>query len=307
MNNRGDISILASVILISIILTGSLVMSLVLSRQLGLSRNLANSEQAFYAAQTGYEEALYRSIRLGEDSVEIEDGELELADGTVLAYQATAGGEESCVSSSAVFRSARRQVAIEECEIQEADPSVEPTVEPTPDPGSESIDLGTFSMNSNTNVIASGYYNGRQYHPPINNPYIVSAPAGIVQVEYLSGSWNAWAGLGSRYRRPFGGVPFPWLTQSNISYLDENGERIRRPVPKNNFVTGNGGGAYNTAGTSPEQAQQRAQDGPEDLRIISFYHSGGDLEVYIGDSVLYNGDADAPVGPVRVKITAFPE
>lgn len=57
-NVRGDVAIYISVMLLTIMLSGVLVMSLILSRQIRATRNVLTTERAAYAAHSGLEDCL---------------------------------------------------------------------------------------------------------------------------------------------------------------------------------------------------------------------------------------------------------
>lgn len=60
----GDIAIYISLIMLMIFLTGGIVLSLVLSRQMRSVTNILSSERAFYAAGSASEQMFYRMANL---------------------------------------------------------------------------------------------------------------------------------------------------------------------------------------------------------------------------------------------------
>lgn len=56
---RGDIAIYTALIVVTIMLSGALAMSTILSRQIPATAELLNTERAFYAVQSGREAAFF--------------------------------------------------------------------------------------------------------------------------------------------------------------------------------------------------------------------------------------------------------
>lgn len=70
-SSAGDIAIYITLVLSVVMLTSAIFMSLILVRQLQLSRNVEWSERALYAANSGLEEILYHLSQRGEATYSI--------------------------------------------------------------------------------------------------------------------------------------------------------------------------------------------------------------------------------------------
>ncbi|MBI3250541.1 MAG: hypothetical protein HYZ61_01665 [Candidatus Andersenbacteria bacterium] len=84
-NNRGDVSIYIALIAAAVITSAAIALSGVLSVQIRLVRDVISSERAFYAADSGIEEAQFKlfALRIAgqrEGEVTVEEGEIEYED-----------------------------------------------------------------------------------------------------------------------------------------------------------------------------------------------------------------------------------
>jgi hypothetical protein len=60
--NRGDVAIYTSLLVMTIMLAGAVVMGGLLARQIRLGRSVITTERAFYGAYSGLEQALYEVV-----------------------------------------------------------------------------------------------------------------------------------------------------------------------------------------------------------------------------------------------------
>jgi len=75
MNQRGDIAIFTSLLVVTIMLSGAIALGIILSQQIPVTLELQNSEQAFYGALSGTEHAFFELIHNGATEVLIEPGD----------------------------------------------------------------------------------------------------------------------------------------------------------------------------------------------------------------------------------------
>ena len=125
MSNRsqqGSAPLYIALVLTFLIVSSAIVLTGALSVQLRFTRNLISSEQAFYAANSGVEEALYMLAQqnaAGEiGDVTIEDGEIEYGPGDTARYEVQAKtvieGQRArvCVSSLGTHSGDQRRLQL---------------------------------------------------------------------------------------------------------------------------------------------------------------------------------------------------
>src|SRR3989344_3016268 len=59
VSSTGDISVYMALVILLVLTSSAIVLSGILSKQIRLSQDIASSERAFYAANTGLEQALH--------------------------------------------------------------------------------------------------------------------------------------------------------------------------------------------------------------------------------------------------------
>src|SRR3989344_6516787 len=128
--DRGDISIYIAILMVTVLLSGALVFSSILSRQARMASNIVNNERAFYAAGSGIEATLYdlkNKIDLGDTSVSNVQSDISYDTGKatfrakgVLSTSADQVRTLACVASSGSFASESRQLVTgpQGCEIE---------------------------------------------------------------------------------------------------------------------------------------------------------------------------------------------
>lgn len=112
---RGDVTIYISLLLLLIVTTGTMVMSGLLSRQPRISRDTITSEQAFYAANSGVEHALYEYRLKGQEiplSGEIQYGSRAAKYDSDACIVKVNGIDTLAASSTGTFRTAKRGFAL---------------------------------------------------------------------------------------------------------------------------------------------------------------------------------------------------
>lgn len=81
---RGAAAVYMAFIVSILIISSALVFNTILTRQIRLGRSVANSERAFAAANSGYEQGLYQ-LSHGSDTTE-GDGEIPYDDGLAMYH-----------------------------------------------------------------------------------------------------------------------------------------------------------------------------------------------------------------------------
>ncbi|MBI3256042.1 MAG: hypothetical protein HYZ63_03670 [Candidatus Andersenbacteria bacterium] len=129
-SQRGDIAVYVALIVITVLLSGALLLSGILSRQARFASNIVHNERAFYAADSGVEATLYElknNIDLGDASVSRVSGEIEYSGQKAsftgsgnLTVSADQARTLACVSSSGSFASESRQLVTgpQGCEVE---------------------------------------------------------------------------------------------------------------------------------------------------------------------------------------------
>ena len=109
---RGDVTIIVAFILVIMITSAAVVLQSVLSQQLRLSQDVVTTEQALYAANTGFEHALYIRVRSQEDSNV--RGEIEYPTGvaTYTAQSFLSDNGDVCTISQGTLRGLVRKLAV---------------------------------------------------------------------------------------------------------------------------------------------------------------------------------------------------
>lgn len=128
--DRGDISIYIAILMVTVLLSGALVFSSILSRQARFASNIVHNERAFYAADSGIEATLYdlkNKIDSGDESVSKVESEIPygnekatfVSEG-VLSTSADQNRTQACVKSRGTFGRESRDLITgpEGCEIR---------------------------------------------------------------------------------------------------------------------------------------------------------------------------------------------
>lgn len=113
-SQSGDVGIYIALVMLVIIISAALITNTVLTRQVRLSREIANSERAFAAANSGYEQALFLLNATPGEEI-IGEGEVpypeEPAPYTFRArFFEIEGVRVPCVLSSGVYRGETRRL-----------------------------------------------------------------------------------------------------------------------------------------------------------------------------------------------------
>lgn len=93
----GDISLYLTLVMGLLMLTATIFMSLILTRQLKATAAVEASERAFYAANTGLEEVLYLLVQKGEERVSLDSVELSYDSSDKATY--STDGTEATINS----------------------------------------------------------------------------------------------------------------------------------------------------------------------------------------------------------------
>jgi len=128
--DRGDISIYIAILMVTVLLSGALVFSSILSRQARMASNIVNNERAFYAAGSGIEATLYdlkNKIDSGDKSVSRMKGEILYGNDKatftsegVLSISGDQARTLACVAGTGTFGRESRNIATGPagCEIE---------------------------------------------------------------------------------------------------------------------------------------------------------------------------------------------
>ena len=120
-SQRGATAIYIALLVALLMLSAALVLTSVLTRQVRLTQNVVSSERAFYAANSGVEEALYQLVQqtlAGEQgNVSIADGEIEYEDATATySVEARTNIEgpsaQACISSLGEYQGDQRRISL---------------------------------------------------------------------------------------------------------------------------------------------------------------------------------------------------
>lgn len=122
-NQRGSIAVYIALLIIFLLTSAAIVLSGTLGVQLRLITNVVSSERAFYAANSGVEEALFglaRQNAQGESGlIEITDGEIEYENSDAATYGARAdsalqadGRTLPCIVSSGEHKNEQRRIRL---------------------------------------------------------------------------------------------------------------------------------------------------------------------------------------------------
>lgn len=119
---QGVVAVYMALVMLIILVSSALIFSSILSRQLATAEEVASSERAFAAANSGLEKALWALaiLRVGEDEIE-KDGEI-LYDTEAARYtieraelRQENGVQRPCVISTGTFRAEVRRVTMGIC------------------------------------------------------------------------------------------------------------------------------------------------------------------------------------------------
>lgn len=83
MKNRGDIALYTTLIVSGAIIASALILTSILSQQAKFTHDIISSERAFYAANTGYEEGLYKLSAESRSRNNYEDIGTKIIQGTI--------------------------------------------------------------------------------------------------------------------------------------------------------------------------------------------------------------------------------
>lgn len=121
-NQQGAIAIYLAMLIVMILTSGALLMSGILTKQIAFSQDVVTSEQAFYAADSGVEEALYLMVTaLSEGNLSPVEVEGEIIYGDEKASYRAQGQivvstdqtrSVPCVNSQGRFRNEDRRVRL---------------------------------------------------------------------------------------------------------------------------------------------------------------------------------------------------
>lgn len=127
---QGDIAVYVALMVVTVLLSGALIFSGIITRQARLATNIVNNERAFYTADSGVEATLYdlkNKIDLGDTSVSHVSGDIEYAGQKAtfnasgnLSTSADQSRTQACVGSSGSFASESRQLVTgpQGCEVE---------------------------------------------------------------------------------------------------------------------------------------------------------------------------------------------
>lgn len=119
---QGVVAVYMALVMLMILVSSALIFSSILARQLARAEEVASSEKAFYAANSGLEKALYALaiLQVGEDDIE-KEGEIPYDD-EAAAYKIEraelieeSGVRQPCVVSTGSFRMEVRRVTMGIC------------------------------------------------------------------------------------------------------------------------------------------------------------------------------------------------
>lgn len=113
-HSKGAIAIYIALLMLAIIVSTVLTTNMVLTRQIRLSREVANSERAFAAANSGYEQALFL-LNATPDQEITGEGQVDYPEGPAIytfraRYFDVGGTRVPCVLSSGQYRSETRRL-----------------------------------------------------------------------------------------------------------------------------------------------------------------------------------------------------
>lgn len=119
-SQSGSVAVYIVLMISFLILSSALVLSGVLSVQLRLTRDVVSTEQAFYAANSGVEQALYTLVQnnlAGQTGdISINDGEVMYDDGSKATYGVNAKSVTvgyntvACISSLGEYAGSQRRL-----------------------------------------------------------------------------------------------------------------------------------------------------------------------------------------------------
>ena len=119
---RGDVAIYIALMMLSIMLSGALLYSLILARQIRATGAAVDSERAFYAANTGLEHSLYLVTRQFQENIDSVTGTVvyPVVPGEVAESEATYEAQGSynvttgtvCLHSRGNYRVQRRNIEL---------------------------------------------------------------------------------------------------------------------------------------------------------------------------------------------------
>lgn len=113
---RGALSIIIALIMIIVITSSAVVLSGTLSRQIRASQDVITTETALYAANSGFEHALYVRLKKGQDVRSSNEVSGELSDGDdVATYTGQAyltADQKICALGVGKFLNLTRKLAI---------------------------------------------------------------------------------------------------------------------------------------------------------------------------------------------------
>jgi len=114
-SERGAIAIFMALVIVFILMSSAILFNSILARQIRLSGEISSSERAFYAANTGFEKALFDIATLPDLDFEGE-GEVEYDNGETAEYKYKAQAVERndlripCVLSTGTHRNESRRL-----------------------------------------------------------------------------------------------------------------------------------------------------------------------------------------------------
>lgn len=119
-SQRGSMPIYITLLMIAVITSGAITMSGILSKQLRFAEDLTTSERAFYAANSGVEQALYALEQKRQDNdfspLDTIEGTVDYEQGERATYKVSARMVANafrtvvCVDSEGDFRGEKRRV-----------------------------------------------------------------------------------------------------------------------------------------------------------------------------------------------------
>lgn len=122
--HHGSVALYIALVILTMFVSTALIIGGIATKQIQASRSTVKSERAFYAANSGVEEALWQLAELNNTSgglgpVEIVDGEVPYDDGrasydvrAILVVDETGVTARPCVESAGEFGEEKRRVAL---------------------------------------------------------------------------------------------------------------------------------------------------------------------------------------------------